>query len=114
MERISEQEYRAAVAIVNRYNDQQKQDKLEPYKGCTENDITTNKHKTMFGKDATSYWVVRKSESKNTLPERNPDGTIVDNSDYYTIEHSSVVYEGYSDAVAALLRAFKRKKLIDN
>lgn len=111
MKKVTEQEYREAQKIVDRYIEQLKFDRLSPYKGCTKDDILWKESTDMFEHKIFMCWV---SKGKG-LPNRNPDNVITQkDDDFYTIERSNKVYENHEDAKKAIIQSFKRKKLIDN
>lgn len=110
MERITEQQFKDALNIVKQYEQQLKDDKLSLYDKCTKNDFVILNYKNQYGKMITAYWITKSKE----LTNRNPDGAIVDEGTFFTIEYSNVTYATFKDAEKALFKSFKRKKLIDN
>lgn len=110
MEEISEKEYLEAKGIVDRYILQKFNKKLSIYDGCTENDILKNEFRNHNRDLAFAFWITRSKE----IPDRNPDCIIIADSfmELYTLEGSRKFYDNYDFAYKAMIKGFKRKKLI--
>lgn len=54
------------------------------------------------------FWVV----SDGVIPERNADGEIRDCQGFFQMNNSNKPYDTYDEAYNAMIRTFKRKKLI--
>ena len=105
--KITKEEYRQALVVIKNYEKQLEKEKLLMYSGCTDKDIIDNRCKHHYY-DATAFWVTK----GKTIPERDPDGMIVDKGAYFVIVGNTSVYDNYEKAYKALIAAFKRKKLI--
>jgi hypothetical protein len=111
MERISLEQYKAALDVIKTYEKQLENDKLKIYEGCTADDIVKNEtiNKLSANKEF-HFWVTKEKE----LPNRNSDGCITYDymCNFYTLERSRVPYDTFDQAYKNLLKSFKRKKII--
>ena len=105
--KITKEEYQQALLLIKSYEKQLEKEKLSIYKGCTVNDIINNTCKHYYY-DATAFWVTK----GKTIPDRDPDGMIVDKGAYFVIVGNTSVYDNYEKAYKALIAGFKRRKLI--
>lgn len=110
MERVTEQEYKEALAVIKRYEKQLKQDKLGIYIGCTEEDLCISTGRDLYNYEITYYWVTKE---KNP-PNRDADQSITKKGDnFFTIMNSQKVYHSFDEAEKAIIKSFKRKKYIN-
>lgn len=102
---ITEEEYLQAKKIIDTYLAEQRVKHLRIYDDCTVNDIVRNEY-TERNKKAYAFWVTKSKD----IPDRNPEGTIVDSGiGFFSLEHSSTAYPTYEAAYKQLIRNFRRK-----
>ena len=105
--RITKENYYAACKLINDYEKQEKNDKLKIYEGCSKSDIISSVF-NYVGKTTTGYWITK----ENKIPDREPDGMIFMEPNFYTMPGSHTPYDTLELAEKAMIKNFKRKKLI--
>jgi hypothetical protein len=107
---ITKEEYFSALKIVRDYEEQNKKYKLSIYNNCSEENIVSNEFTYNFrnNQKAKAYWVSKDGK----VPERDPDGIIVLEENFYTIKGFRRPFETLEKAYSALIKSFRRKKYI--
>jgi hypothetical protein len=106
----SREDYLNALKVVKEYKEQLKTDKLLEYNECTVDNIVSSEFIYFHNnKKAIAYWV----SLDCNIPDRDPDAIIkIDSNDFYTIEGNRTPYSNMEEAYKAVIRKFRRNKLI--